>query len=100
MTVNELETTMRKHSLVIRVIPEKVVSVYETTHKDEYPNGRIEYISKYKREMLVVECVPVAAGKFVVTKQSDTSGKVNFTDMTAYDTIEEALAAYFLNSTR
>lgn len=99
MTIGELETAMKQHALAIRAIPEKVISVYETSHKDEYPDGHIEYIDKYKREMLIVETAPATAGKFITVKQDTTNSNVNFAGLPSYDTIKEAIAAYISNTT-
>ncbi len=82
---------MVENAITIKAIPEKVVSIFEKSHLDKYPNGRIQYLDKYKREMLVVETVPKNAGKFVIGVNTGNSSVVRY-EGKFYNSIEEAVA--------
>ena len=92
MEIKELEDIMITHSVVLRAIPKKVVGVYEKQHIDSYPTGTIQYLERYKREMLVVESIPKNAGKFIFECQRNTSSSVHFSGKKFFDSIEEAVA--------
>ena len=92
MTIQELETIMQEHGIVLRAIPNKTCGVYEVSHKDEFPEGRIVYLEEYKREMLVVERTPKNAGKFLIELVHSTAANVCFTAQ-FYDNIEGAVNA-------
>ena len=90
MTIKELEQIMIQNAITIKAIPEKVVSVFEKCHLAEYPNGSIQYLDKYKREMLVVETIPKNAGKFVIGRNTGISSVVKYEGQ-FYDSIEDAI---------
>ncbi len=90
MTVKELEQLMIDNALIIRAVPKKVVQVFEKSHLKDFPNGKIQYIEKYKREMLVVETVPKNAGKFLIGRNLENSSIVRYEGQ-VYDSIEEAV---------
>lgn len=91
MTIQELEQIMVENAVTIKAIPEKVVSIFEKSHLNEYPNGCIQYLEQYKREMLVVETVPKNAGKFVIGRNTGNSSVVRY-EGKFYNSIEEAVA--------
>jgi hypothetical protein len=93
MDIKKLEQIMIAHGVVLRAIPEKIVSVIEVYHKDKYPDGRIEYIERYKREMLVVEKIPIHAGKFIFECAKNTNGMIQFYGKRYFDSIDEAVNA-------
>lgn len=91
MTIQELEQIMIENAVTIKAIPKKVISVFEKSHLVEYPNGRIQYLEAYKREMLVVETIPKNAGKFVIGMNTGNSSVVRY-EGKFYGSIEEAVA--------
>lgn len=92
MNIKELESIMIEYGVVLRAIPKTVRGVYEKYHIDKYPNGTIEYLEEYKREMLVVISVPKNAGKFVFECQKNTISGVQFQGNKYFDSIELAIA--------
>lgn len=95
MTIAELEEIMVKEGLVVRAMPKTIVGIYERTESNikNMPNGKIVYLEKFKREMLVVEKTPKAGGKFFVTSAKNTNSTVCFKNET-FDSIEEAIENY------
>lgn len=91
MDIKELEKIMISHGVALRAIPEKVRHVLEKQHIDRYPNGTIEYLDEFKREMLVFESIPKNAGKFILVKNQATSCNVSFTGKEYFDSIEQAM---------
>ena len=98
MDIKELEKIMVEHGLVIRVIPQKVRSILEKQHVDKFPDGKIEYLEKYKREMLVVEETPKNAGKFVIECVKHNYADVHFAGKNFYGSIEEAVEDFLKNN--
>lgn len=91
MTIEELERIMVEHGATIRAIPKVIVGVYDKRHIDKYPDGRIEYLDSFKREMLITESVPKNAGKFLLKSKCGTMSMVQF-EGKFYDSIEQAVA--------
>lgn len=91
MDIKELEEIMIEHGVVLRAIPKKVRGVYEKYHADEFPNGTIEYLEDFKREMLVVWSIPKNAGKFTFECEKHTGSTVKFRGKKFFDSIEEAV---------
>lgn len=91
MDIKELEQIMIKNGIVLRAIPDKVVMVCEKEHIDTFPNGEIQYLDEYKREMLVMETVPDHAGKFLIESDKNTCRNIRFGSEKYYNSIEEAL---------
>ena len=96
MTLQELEQVMIEYGIAIKAIPNKMKSVYEKSHINEYPNGYIKYLEEYKREMLIVEYEPKNAGKFVIVDNTGTSSSVWFVN-DFYDSIEDAVESLLKN---
>lgn len=96
MDIKELEKLMILNGIVLRAVPEKEIAIYETGHKDKFPDGTIRYIDAYKREMLVVERVPEHAGTFLTECMPNTSNTVKFTEKVFFGSIEEAMARFQL----
>lgn len=94
MTIKELEKIMVENAITIKAIPNKVVSIFEKSHIDKYPNGCIQYLEQYKREMLVVETIPKNAGKFVIGKNTGNSSVVSYNGV-FFDSIEDAVDSLF-----
>lgn len=92
--MKRLEELMKKHNLVIRVVPEKITSIYERYHKDKFPQGELVYLEKYKREMLVVVKTPKNAGKFMVSCYNGLSAHIEFDAEKVYNSIEEIIEEY------
>lgn len=92
MDIEELEKIMREHGAVLRAIPYKTHEVYELYNRDVLPDGRIEYLEQYGREMLVVERVPENAGNFLIESAKSTIGTITFHNR-PYKTIVEAVDA-------
>lgn len=84
---------MVTHGIIIRAIPQKVRSVYETSHAARYPQGQIQYLEGFHREMLVVERTPDHAGKFIAVKQANTQAGVRFSGCAYFDSIQQAVEA-------
>lgn len=91
MDIKELENIMILNGVVLRALPRIMRGIYETRHIDIFPNGTIEYLEEYKREMLVVYTVPKNAGKFIFECARNTMNSVSFAGKKYYDTIEEAV---------
>lgn len=86
--LGRFEALMRKHSLVIRTVPELEQHVFETKHKDRYPDGKIQYVEEYKRDMLVVKKIPEHAGEFIACSLPNTESVVKFVPKKYYSTLE------------
>jgi len=93
MTIQELEKIMVQYGVAIRAIPQTVISVYEASHIDQYPEGHLEFLEGYGREMLIVQKTPHKAGKFVIIPDNGTSTSVSFACEPFYDSIEDAVDA-------
>ena len=91
MNIQELEKIMIEYGVVLRAIPMEIRHIVEKSHIDKYSQGRIEYVDKCKREMLVFETVPKNAGKFVFEYKQGTNGMVSFSGNQFFDSIEEAI---------
>lgn len=91
MDIKKLEEIMVTHGVVLRAIPRKITGVYEKRHREQFPNARVEYLEKFKREMLIDERVPRNAGKFVFEANKGTESTVKFHADRFYDSIEEAI---------
>lgn len=92
MTLLEFERFMRENSLVVRAIPQKVVHVFEASHIGEYPDGKIEFLPEYHRNMLLLEEVPEHAGMFVAEIQCNTAKSTRFSSKKYYASLEELAA--------
>lgn len=93
MDIHELGQLMVEHRACLRAIPNKVRSVLEASHADEYPTGKIVFLPEFKREMLVVESVPDHAGQFLVKTGLGTMAMVDFNNLKFYETLEDAIKA-------
>jgi len=67
---DKLEQIMIEKGAVIRAIPNEHVEVYETSHKDKFPEGEVRYSPKFKREMLHVTVKNTFGGKFIVSQET------------------------------
>lgn len=92
MDIKQLEELMIAHGVALRAIPKRDVAVYEKEHAARFPGGTICFLRSYGREMLVVEKVPVNAGKFIF-EYAGTSNVVTFPGKQYFDSIEEAATA-------
>lgn len=90
MDIKEMEELMLEHGVVLRAIPRKSRVVLGKIHIDKYPQGTIQYLEEYKREMLVFYEVPKNAGKFIFECVGHTDSMVRFYAAKFYDGIEEA----------
>jgi len=93
MKISEIEQMMIEYGVTLRAIPLKVRSIYEVTQADRFPEGKVVYLEKFKREMLIVERVPQNAGKFVFESNCGTVSTVHFCNEVYYDSIEEVINA-------
>ncbi len=91
MTVEELQQIMIEKGVVIRAIPMKIRGIYEKEKINKYPNGTIQYLPEFKREMLVCESVPQNAGKFIIEQNQGSLSTVKFCGKEYFDTIEDAV---------
>ena len=91
MDIIELEKIMKEKGLVIRAIPNEVKSIYDAYHIKDYPNGKLEYIPQFGREMCVIMQAPKNAGKFMIESISHTYSEVKFNHTKYFDSIEEAI---------
>ena len=91
MKVSELEALLRKHSAVIRFLPQKTKKIVEKRHKNQFPNGKIQYIESFHREMLVVEeeVLPNLAGKILLAENHTTNSTVTFSKELIFTSLEE-----------
>ena len=90
MDIAELEKIMQERGVVLRAIPNKVREVYEASHQDQFPDGRLEYLENYGRVMLVREYAPQHAGQFLIESVKSTSATVWFQPR-FYPHIEDAV---------
>lgn len=88
-TLNQLSELMTRHGAVIRAIPQKKRHLYEKELKSLYPDGKIEYVDEFKREMLVQYTAPQNAGKFYLTFANHTMQTVIFNNSLIFDSLEE-----------
>ena len=99
IAIGQLEEIMISHGAVIRAIPREITQVLEKRHADEYPNGEICYLDKYKREMLVVKEIPKHAGKFIVQEARHTCSMIDFQKPVFFDSIAD-VARYLIEKDR
>ena len=96
MTLDELGAIMAKEGLVIRAIPETVTSVFDANEKNKalYPDGVVQFLPEYNREMLVVKRTPGCAGKFIFVRCNSTRTRVFFpSQSTMYDSLSDVVRA-------
>lgn len=93
MDIKDIERVLVTYGVAIRAIPARERKVLEAYHAKDFPNGRVEYLPAYKREMLVVERVPEHAGKFTFEVVGNTVSTVTFSGNRYYDSIEGVIAA-------
>lgn len=93
LTIEKLTEIMQEYGITIRAIPKTTRGIYEPIHKDEFPDGRLEYVEGYDREMLVVDLVPEHAGKFMIESVRSICSTVLFANR-YFDSIEEAVQAF------
>ena len=93
MNIQELEKFMIDTGVVISAIPKKSVSIVEKYHIDKFPNGKIEYLEEYKREMLIFEKVNKQGGKFTIQTRKDV---IFGNPSKFYNSIEEAVEGYLI----
>ena len=92
MDINELTRIMVEYGLVIRAIPLEVRGIYEKTHAARFPEGTIERLEGWNRDMLVVRSKPKNAGKIIILECKNTSARVDFTKPKQYfDSVEDAV---------
>ena len=96
MEIVELEKIMKEKGLVIRAIPNEVKCIYDSYHIKDFPDGKLEYISQFDREMCVVMQKPKNAGKFMIESVRHTYADVKFNHSEYFDTINDAVN-YILN---
>lgn len=96
MDINILEKIMKEKGLVIRAIPNEVKCIYDSYHIKDFPEGKLEYISQFDREMCVVMQKPKNAGKFMVASAKHTYMDVKFNHSEYFDTIQDAIN-YIIN---
>ena len=90
--LDELGELLVEKGACIRAIPKRVTHVFEKEHAREYPEGKIEWIPEYNREMLVVTETPDIGGKFLVASGHDTDKNVRF-QKPCYDSLADAVNA-------
>lgn len=91
MEIYELEKIMKEKGLVIRAIPEKIRCVYDASNLDKHPNGIIEYIPQFKREMCVVWQIPKHAGQFMIESINHEFATVEFKNKKYFNSIADAI---------
>ena len=96
MEIIELERIMKEKGLVIRAIPNEIKCIYDSYHIKDFPDGKLEYISQFDREMCVVMQKPKNAGKFMIESVRHTYADVKFNHSECFDTIQDAVN-YILN---
>lgn len=94
MFLEKLQKIMTEKALSIRAIPKTIRGVVETRHKDMFPEGCLEYLEEFKREMWVYERHPSHGGQFVVESNCGTGSIVRFSGKRFYDSLEEILKEY------
>lgn len=92
MTIEQLEGIMQEYGIVLRAIPKKTFEVYESCHKDRFPDGKIQYLESYGRDCLVVERIPKHAGEFLIESVKGTGSMVWFQGR-FFPSIEDAITA-------
>lgn len=84
---------MAKYGLVIRAIPTVMKEVKETYYTPDYPEGRVEYLKEYGRNMLIIDVIPENGGKFMIEQEDSACSRVKFKPK-FYDSIEDAISAF------
>lgn len=92
--IERLQKIMVEKALSIRAIPKSIQGVVEARHKDQYPDGHLEYLDRFGREMWVYERYPEHGGQFVVQRNCGTSSTVTFYGKHYYDSLEEIIRAF------
>lgn len=94
ISLETLGKLMVKHNLAIRAVPMVQRDIVEVRHKDKYPDGVIQYLPDFKREMLVTLRTPKHAGMFVVEKARGTAATVHFGPKKFYRSLEDIVKEY------
>lgn len=92
--LNTLQKIMIDNGLAIRAIPIMRRIVVDIRHKNDFPDGHIEYLDEYKREMWVENRKNIHGGQFVVESNCGTQSSISFSGEKFYDSIEELVAEY------
>ena len=90
----KLQNIMVEKATSIRAIPKSVRDVVEARHKDQYPDGHLEYLDGFRREMWVYERRPKHGGQFIVESNCGMCSMVNFHGKRYYDSLEEIVRAF------
>lgn len=93
-TLENLGRLMVLYNLAIRCVPHIVRNVFEVSHKDEFPDGEVQYLPEYNREMLVVNHIPKHAGMFLVEELKGTNATVSFNTKRFYGSLDEIVTEY------
>lgn len=93
ITLHELEAVMVHTGLTIRAIPRMTTCIYEASHANEYPSGRVMYLGEYNREMLVVDKIPDFAGKFIAECVVADDAAIHFNAYDTFDSLADVLQA-------
>lgn len=91
MDIIELEKIMQEKGLVIRAIPNEIKCIYDSYHIKDFPEGKLEYVSQFNREMCIVMQKPKHAGKFMVERANHAYMDVKFNNSEYFDTIQDAI---------
>lgn len=93
MDLNELNDIFINKGIVLRAIPRKVKGIYEKSHAHDFPDGKIQYLDEFRREMLVLEYVPEHAGEFLIEFAKNTDSIVRFSEKKYFVSLEDALTS-------
>lgn len=90
-TLEDLQKIMVSNGLTIRAIPVKRRIVVELRHKNDFPNGTLQYLEEFKREMWVEERKNIHGGQFIVESNCGTNATIHFSGKKFYSSLEELI---------
>ena len=91
MDFKVLERLMIKYGTVIRAVPEKISFTVEKRHINEYPEGKIEFLPEYGREMLVGYKNHKYGGKLALGFAKHTANDLPFMKWQFFDSLEDII---------
>lgn len=94
MNLDILQKIMIEKGLSIRAIPMANRIVVELRHKDDFPNGHVQYLEEFKREMWVEERQNPHRGQFVVESNCGTRATVKFSGKRFYNSLQDLFKDY------
>lgn len=96
MSIEELESFLSQEGLVLKAIPFENVCILPIECMSKFPNGTIEFVPEYGKEMLILRTKNKYGGMFVVGRKNKFSG-VSFEGADYAPSIPEAVRIFQKN---